>query len=114
MVTKAMAIDAGASWGQTTFYHISATNADGTACRCRTNGKCKTWKRQPERFQLPVKHGLKICFYITETNAHEWLTVDVAAVRRELKFDKKTPIGVIADKLTDLGREKEAQEILSA
>ena len=26
--------------------------------KCRVSGKCKTWKRDPERFYLPVKHGL--------------------------------------------------------
>jgi hypothetical protein len=36
----------------------------------RTNGKCKTWKRSPDRFQLPIKHGLYNYGYITEENAH--------------------------------------------
>ena len=38
--------------------------------RWRANGKCKTWKRNPERFQLPIKHGLYSYGYITEENAH--------------------------------------------
>lgn len=36
----------------------------------RANGKCKTWKRTPERFQLPIKHGLYNYGYITNENAH--------------------------------------------
>ena len=36
----------------------------------RANGKCKTWKRSPERFQLPIKHGLYNYSYITEENTH--------------------------------------------
>lgn len=36
----------------------------------RVNGKCKTWKRNPERFQLPIKHGLYSYGYITNENAH--------------------------------------------
>lgn len=36
----------------------------------RANGRCKTWKRTPERFQLPIKHGLYNYGYITEDNAH--------------------------------------------
>lgn len=36
----------------------------------RANGKCKTWKRSPERFQLPIKHGLYSYGYITNDNAH--------------------------------------------
>ena len=38
--------------------------------RWRVNGKCKTWKRNPERFKLPIKHGLYSYGYITEENAH--------------------------------------------
>lgn len=36
----------------------------------RANGKCKVWKRQPDRFQLPIKHGLYSYGYITNDNAH--------------------------------------------
>lgn len=36
----------------------------------RANGACKTWKRDVERFQLPVKHGLYNYGYITNDNAH--------------------------------------------
>lgn len=38
--------------------------------RWRANGKCKTWKRDTARFQLPIKHGLYSYGYITEENAH--------------------------------------------
>lgn len=38
--------------------------------RWRANGKCKTWKRDPARFQLPIKHGLYSYGYITNENAH--------------------------------------------
>jgi hypothetical protein len=37
----------------------------------RVNGKVKTWKRQPERFQIPVKYGLYVYGYITEKNINE-------------------------------------------
>lgn len=55
------------------FYHRTKRNADGTAVRCRANGACKTWKTRPDDFRLPVKYGLKTCFYITPHNANEWL-----------------------------------------
>ncbi len=71
MTTRAEAIDA--RHGKI-FHHVSANNADGSPLRCRANGKCKTWKRSPDRFRLPVKHGLYNYFYIDETNADEWLT----------------------------------------
>jgi hypothetical protein len=56
------------------FHHVTLRNADGTPARCRPNGACKTWKTRPGDFQLPVKHGLKTHFYITERNADEWCT----------------------------------------
>lgn len=36
----------------------------------RRNGKTKTWKRSPDRFEVPVKHGLYAYGYIDNTNAH--------------------------------------------
>lgn len=55
------------------FYHSFLKMADGKSpVRCRRNGMTKTWKRNKKRFQIPVKAGLKDCFYITEENAHEW------------------------------------------
>ena len=48
-------------------------NADKTPLRARVNGKCKTWKRDPDNFRLPVKYGLKTCFYITPENAANWV-----------------------------------------
>lgn len=56
----------------TTLYHQSQRNADGSPVRCRINGKLKTWKRDPNRFEIPVKYGLKDCFYITNESAIDW------------------------------------------
>ncbi len=53
-------------------WHTSKKNGDGTPVRCRVNGKMRTWKTRPGDWQLPVKHGLKECFYITPENADEW------------------------------------------
>lgn len=41
-----------------------------TPINWRANGRCKTWTRSPERFQLPIKHGLYNYGYITNDNAH--------------------------------------------
>ena len=54
------------------FYHVTQKNADGTPIRCRANGQCKTWKSRPFDFRLPVKHGLRDCFYLTPSNADQW------------------------------------------
>lgn len=55
------------------FIHRSATNADGTPLRAKRNGHTQTWKTRPGQFKIPVKHGLKTCFYITPENAHQWV-----------------------------------------
>lgn len=54
------------------FEHVSLKNSDGTPTRCRVNGKIRTWKTR-DHWELPVKHGLKHCFYITPDNASEWI-----------------------------------------
>jgi hypothetical protein len=69
MITKSIATSVPLG---TIFEHNTLQNADGTPLRCRVNGKCKTWKTRPEEFRLPVKHGLKTCFYLTQANCHEW------------------------------------------
>jgi len=43
-------------------------NADGTCVRWRVNGAVKTWKTQPERFEIPVKHGMYDFGYVTNKN----------------------------------------------
>lgn len=45
---------------------------DGLPFRCRVNGKCKTWKTRPDDWRLPVKFGLRTCFYINPSNAFLW------------------------------------------
>jgi len=50
----------------TILYHTENKNADGTPQRWKVNGKVKTWKRSPERVQVPLKHGLYDYDYLTE------------------------------------------------
>ena len=59
-----------------TLHHKTLKNSDGSPLRARVNGVLRTWKRDPSRFQLPMKHGLKQCFYITAENANEWRPAD--------------------------------------
>lgn len=102
MVTKEQAMTAG------TFYHVRLTNRDGTAVRCRANGKCKTWKTRPGEFQLPVKYGLKDCFYISERNAGEWVIADPTSLddlRWTAKLDGTAPECAVLDKLAEMGLE---------
>jgi len=72
MITKEQATSLGHG---DILHHVSVRNADGTPVRCRVNGMCKTWKTRPGDFRLPVKYGLRDCFYITPSNANDWEVV---------------------------------------
>lgn len=54
------------------FCHKTLKNRDGLAVRAKVNGKLRTWKRRPDYFKLPMKHGMYDCFYITPANIDEW------------------------------------------
>lgn len=96
MITKEQAV----MFGHTgkTLYHYRMRNADKTALRVRVNGYCKTWKRSPERFRLPIKHGLRDCSYITEQDAHEWFTFDPTVLKLP-----GAPANVLHDAAIDAG-----------
>lgn len=93
-VTKEIAVDAGNNYG--TFYHRTIRMRDGSAATCRVNGKCKTWKTRPDDFRLPVKHGWKTCFYITESNAKDWLLRDPTSMEVILEPFKTTDVVELA------------------
>lgn len=104
MITKEQAIELGSQWGTVTLYHYRMRNRDGTALRARVNGKCKTWKREPERFQLPIKHGLRNCGYLADVNAHEWFTDEKDAERGYSRYPTKIKLSdgkVFAARLAD-------------
>ena len=69
MITKAIATNLRY---RDILHHVTLLNSAKEPQRCRVNGKCKTWKTRPDEFRLPVKHGLRMCFYITQDNAHLW------------------------------------------
>jgi hypothetical protein len=47
-------------------HHNNLKNADGKSCqRFRLNGRVKTWKRDPNRIEIPIKRGLRECYRIT-------------------------------------------------
>jgi hypothetical protein len=51
-------------------FHAIHKNADGTPQRWKVNGKVKTWKRNPKRVYIPLKHGLNHYDHLTEDNLH--------------------------------------------
>ena len=38
----------------------------------RVSGRCKTWKRRPEDFRLPIKHGLYRHGYVEPFNVKQF------------------------------------------
>lgn len=38
--------------------HLWFRALDGSARQCKVNGKVRTWKRDPNRIEVPVKYGL--------------------------------------------------------
>ena len=52
------------------FHSNENRNSDGTCQRWRRNGKTQLWKRSPERFRVPVKHGLYRYDQVTDTWAN--------------------------------------------
>lgn len=48
--------------------YVAQFNRKGEPQKWRVNGQVKTWKRDPARVQVPVKHGLHDYDYITERN----------------------------------------------
>ena len=59
----------------TYFYHRTRTYKDGkTPIRVRNNGSVKMWKRDPNKFRVPVKYGMYDFFYIDNSNADQWST----------------------------------------
>ena len=50
----------------------SSTQCDKKTIRWRVSGSCKTWKRQPNRFRVPLKYGLASYWELTEKNAENF------------------------------------------
>ncbi len=36
----------------------------GCLVRCRVNGQVKTWRTRPNEYRVPMKFGLRGCFYL--------------------------------------------------
>ena len=51
-------------------HHTINKNADGTPQRWKVNGEVKTWKRNPNRIKIPVKHEMYSFGYVTENELH--------------------------------------------
>jgi len=61
-------------------YH---TNCKGEPSKVRVNGKVKLWKRNPNRIQVPLKYGLRDCFYLTEDNLNNFFLTMEEAIKNK-------------------------------
>jgi hypothetical protein len=64
-----------------TIYAKRKFNADGTAMRCRVNGKVQTWKTRPNEVKIPYKRGLYEYGYITERDLSDFTLTEPAPRR---------------------------------
>lgn len=53
-------------------YSLKSSDSRGFPHRIRVNGKLKTWKRDVERWELPVKFGLRDAFTLSPYNAADF------------------------------------------
>lgn len=53
-----------------TLYQLDAFNSDGSYRRWRVSGKVRTWKRDKNRVEIPIKHGL----YSNDTLTPAWFS----------------------------------------
>lgn len=58
-------------------HHTVHRNANGAPQKWRVSGQPKVWVRSPQRVRVPVKHGLYVHDYITET------TLDMVSIPEE-------------------------------
>jgi len=54
----------------TILYHVTHRNVDGTPQRWRVTGKPLTWKRMPNKVEIPLMYGLYSHDRLTEYDLH--------------------------------------------
>ena len=55
--------------------HVNVIANNGTLRQVKVNGKPRTWKRQPTRFELPCKYGLYEYFTLNQDELHRLVIV---------------------------------------
>jgi len=66
----------------------------------RANGECKTWKRTPSRFCLPIKHGLYGYNYLTDKNCSVFHLASECPAERRFQVIEYASFFAILDKIT--------------
>lgn len=68
-------------------YHVTERNADGSPQRWRVNGKVKTWKRNANAVEVPLKYGLWGYGYLNENNLDQFCLTEEEARFRGTQLD---------------------------
>ena len=55
--------------------HVTFLANDGTARELKVNGKVRTWKRDPDRVEVPIKYGMYECATLSLGEAMQRLLV---------------------------------------
>lgn len=61
-------------------YHRTAKKRDGSACSAKVTS-VRTWKRDPNRWEIGWKYGMYEYGTVTPENASEWTTIEPPAVK---------------------------------
>jgi hypothetical protein len=84
VITKEQAMLAGTHGA---IFHENSECTTKRVVRWRANGRCKIWKRDLTRWQLPIKFGLYSHGYLTNENAHEYHLEGDCPVDKKLLWD---------------------------
>lgn len=57
--------------------HVAFLANDGTARTLKINGKVRTWKRDPDRVEVPIKYGMYECATFSLEEAMRRLLITV-------------------------------------
>lgn len=89
-------------------YELGVYNHDGTPRRWYVNGKVQLWKRTPNRFRVPLKHGLYAYGELTQYNADKFSITPPPSIspaaRRVIQAGGRVS-GVTIAKEQDAGRD---------
>jgi hypothetical protein len=67
----------------------------------RANGECKTWKRTPSRFCLPIKYGFRGPYgYLTDANCGAFHLASECPAERRFRVIEYASFFSILDKIT--------------
>lgn len=61
-------------------YHRTCKKRDGTACAAKVTS-VRTWKRDPNRWEIGWKYGMYEYGTVTPRDASEWTTIEPAPVK---------------------------------